>query len=72
MAVFTKIVTGIFGKKSDRDMKILTPIIDEINAVYSPLQSLSDDELKQRFVNIRESFKEESSIYRKTFKEQDL
>ena len=38
MSVFAKIVTGVFGKKSDRDMKILTPFIDEINSAYSPLE----------------------------------
>ena len=32
MSVFTKIVTGVFGKKSDRDMKMLTPYIDKINS----------------------------------------
>ena len=45
MSVFAKIVTGIFGKKSDRDMKIFTPFIEEINSASSPLKSLSDDEL---------------------------
>ena len=37
MSVFTKIVTGVFGKKSDRDMKILTPYIDKINSIYDQL-----------------------------------
>ena len=45
MSVFAKIVTGVFGKKSDRDMKMLTPFIDEINLAYSSLESLSDGQL---------------------------
>ena len=35
MSVFTKIVTSVFGRKSDRDMKILTPYIDKINSIYN-------------------------------------
>ena len=31
MSIFAKIVTGIFGKKSDKDLKILNPYIDKIN-----------------------------------------
>ena len=48
MSVFAKIVTGIFGKKSEKDLKELSPFVDEINAVYNPLGSLSDDELINR------------------------
>lgn len=72
MSVFAKIVTGVFGKKSDRDIKLLTPFIDEINSVYSPLESLSDGQLKQRFTAIRDAFYEESKSSRKTFKEEGL
>ena len=72
MSVFAKIVTGVFGKKSDRDMKMLTPFIDEINSAYSPLESLSDGQLKQRFTAIRDAFYEESKSSRKTFKAEGL
>ena len=72
MSTFAKIVTGIFGKKSDRDMKIFIPFIEEINLSYSPLESLSDDKLKQRFQDIRDTFQEESTNFRKTFKAERL
>ena len=45
MSVFGKIVTGIFGKKSDKDLKKLYPFVDEINAIYPSLEILSDDEI---------------------------
>ena len=54
MSVFGKIVTGIFGKKSDKDLKELYPFVDEINAIYPSLEILSDDEIKQRFQSIRD------------------
>ena len=46
MSIFTKVVTGIFGKKSEKDLKILSPFVDEINSVYHPLSSLSDNEAR--------------------------
>mgnify|MGYP003315530096 CR=1 FL=1 len=57
MSVFTKIVTGVFGKKSDRDMKMLTPYIDKINTIYDELVNLTDDELKNRFNKIKDDMK---------------
>ena len=33
MSVFGKIVTGIFGKKSDKDLKVLYPFVEEINEI---------------------------------------
>ena len=72
MSVFAKIVTGVFGKKSDRDMKIFTPFIEEINSAYSSLQTLSDDELKQRLTTIRDDFEEKSKSLKKIFKKEGL
>ena len=56
MSVLTKIVTSVFGKKSDRDMKILTPYIDKINSIYDQLNDLKDDDLKDRFQKIKNDF----------------
>ena len=67
MSVFTKIVTGVFGKKSEKDLKILSPYIDEINSVFQPLASLSDAELKSRFQSIRDELEDTSKNSQKTF-----
>ena len=72
MSVFSKIVTGIFGRKSEKDLKILSPFVDEINAAYSPLTSLTDDELKNRFQSIRDEIKDLSINSRKTFEAEGL
>ena len=58
MSVFTKIVTSVFGRKSDRDMKILTPYIDKINSIYNELNDLKDDDLKNRFKKIKNDFQQ--------------
>ena len=39
----------MFGKKSDKDLKIIQPIIDQINENYNNLSNLSDAELKDKF-----------------------
>ena len=72
MSVFAKIVTGIFGKKSEKDLKELSPFVDEINAAYNPLGSLSDDELINLFNTIKEEIKDLSINSRKTFKAEGL
>ena len=53
MSIFSKIVTKVFGKKSDKDLKILYPVIDQINEKYNKLSSLSDENLKERFNKIK-------------------
>ena len=57
MSLLTKIVTGVFGKKSVRDLKILSPFIKEINDYYDTLSELSDDELKIKFISIKDEYK---------------
>ena len=53
MSFLTKVITGIFGKKSDKDLKILSPYVDKINELYQSFNSLSDNELIERFTSIR-------------------
>ena len=47
MSIFSKIVTSVFGKKSDKDLKIIQPIVDQINEKYESLSKFSDDELSK-------------------------
>ena len=43
-----KSISKIFGTKSDRDVKLLWPIVDKINLEYAKLSSISDDALRAR------------------------
>jgi len=48
------IVQKIFGgNKKERDMKSLSPLVDQINEEYEKLQGLSDEELKAKTVEFR-------------------
>ncbi len=38
----------VFGTKQDRDVKRLRPVVSEINEVFDKLQSVPDDELKDK------------------------
>ena len=38
----------LFGDSNERELKKLTPLVDEINGIADGLQSLSDDELKAK------------------------
>ncbi|OHX67098.1 preprotein translocase subunit SecA [Flammeovirga pacifica] len=42
----TKVFSKVFGTKSERDLKKITPYIEKINTEYQKLQSISDDELR--------------------------
>ena len=53
MSLFSKIVTKVFGKKSDKDLKAVAPIVDQINKAYINLEQLSDSQLKEKFNNIK-------------------
>ena len=67
MSVFGKIVTGIFGKKSDKDLKALRPFVGEINAIYPSLETLSDDEIRQRFKRIKDDLRLKIESSKTTF-----
>jgi len=52
------ILTKIFGTKSDRDMKALQPVVEEVNLAFDKLQSLSDDELRAKTQAFQEQIQE--------------
>ena len=53
MSIFNKVISKVFGKKSDKDLKKLTPIVDQINSEYIKLENLSEEELKLRFSKMK-------------------
>ena len=53
MSIFSNIIRKVFGRKSDKDLKTIAPLVGEINLEYSNLKSLSDNDLKNKFLNIR-------------------
>ena len=70
MAIFEKIITSIFGTKSAKDLKLLGPIVKDINDIYDTLSELDDDELKSKFTTIKNSLQDLISKNKKVYLEQ--
>lgn len=51
--IITKGITKIFGTKSERDLRELTPYVGKINGEYKTLQSISDDELREKTTEVK-------------------
>jgi preprotein translocase subunit SecA len=48
------ILKKLFGSKSDRDMKAIRPVVDQILRLYPDIDQLSNDQLRARSTAIRE------------------
>ncbi|MFZ9956834.1 MAG: preprotein translocase subunit SecA, partial [Flavobacteriales bacterium] len=64
-----KLFTGIFGKKSDRDIKEIMPLVEKTKAEYAKLASLTNDQLRAKTAEfkkrIAEQIKEEEAAIAK-------
>ncbi|MDR0699173.1 MAG: preprotein translocase subunit SecA [Tannerella sp.] len=52
---FNDILTKLFGNKSQRDLKEITPYVNKIKAVYPSIKALSNDELRGKSAEIRKN-----------------
>ena len=48
MAGLLNVIGKLFGNKYDKDVKEITPIIEQINAEYGKLSTLTNDELRAK------------------------
>ncbi|RHJ95338.1 preprotein translocase subunit SecA [Parabacteroides bouchesdurhonensis] len=51
---FNEFMTKLFGNKSQRDLKEITPYVEKIKAVYPSIQTLSNDELRAKTDEIKQ------------------
>ncbi|MDZ7716298.1 MAG: preprotein translocase subunit SecA [Balneolaceae bacterium] len=54
----TGLLTSIFGTKSERDIKKVWPIVEEVKSFEDEIKALSDEELKQKTESFRQQIKE--------------
>ena len=52
------ILKSMFGNKSTRDLKKITPIVNQIKAIYPEIDALDIDSLRQRTASIRQMLNE--------------
>ena len=62
-------ISKVFGTKSERDLKKLRPIIDEIKSFEDQLSSLTDDQLKQKSFEFRDKIKQATTEIDKDIQE---
>ena len=72
MSVLSKVITSIFGKKSDKDLKKILPTVDLINQQYNSLTNLNDAQLKDNFIAIKNSFNNLIQNKKKEFEANNL
>ncbi|WP_194775076.1 preprotein translocase subunit SecA [Pararhodonellum marinum] len=63
LETIAKGLAKIFGTKSGRDIKILSPMVELINGAYSKLQVLSDDELRAKTGELKSRLNEDLKEY---------
>ena len=64
-----KLIKKIFGDKSEKDVKELWPVVQEINQEYEKLKNLSDDELKAKTSEFKEKINNYTDETRKAIGE---
>ena len=53
-----QLLRKLFGNKSDRDMKQIQPLVDEVLKIYPEYQALSNDELRARTKELQAQIRE--------------
>ena len=55
---FIQLLRKLFGNKSDRDMKQIQPLVDEVLKIYPEIQALSNDDLRARTKELQARIRE--------------
>ena len=58
---FNEIMTKLFGNKSQRDLKEITPYVNKIKAAYPAIKALSNDGLRDKTNEIRQKIQDSVS-----------
>jgi preprotein translocase subunit SecA len=64
-----KLIKKLFGDKHEKDLKVLWPIVAEINSQFETIKNLSDDELRNKTKEFREKIQAHTEETRKTISE---
>ncbi len=64
-----KIIKKIFGDKHERDLKLLWPVVDEINEHYEKIKTLTDEEIVNKTKEFKEKIQAHTEETRKKIEE---
>ena len=62
--MFKRVLKSVFGDPNQKEIKKLTPLVDEVNALEAETQAMSDNELRQMMADYREEIAEETAEQR--------
>ncbi|MEB2294991.1 MAG: hypothetical protein OZ915_11550, partial [Ignavibacteriales bacterium] len=63
------VIKKIFGDKHEKSLKLLWPVVEEINQEYEKLKQLSDDELRAKTQEFKNKINEFTAETRKQIDE---
>ena len=63
MAIFNKILGSLFGNKSTRDLKEVTPLLNKVFEAYERVVPLSNDELRAKSDELKQTVKDSLVSY---------
>ena len=63
------VLKKLFGTKSERDMKKINPLLEEVLSVYPQLDKLSNDELRERCNSLKIKLRECEAPFEKRINE---
>ncbi|MEX2597976.1 MAG: preprotein translocase subunit SecA [Salibacteraceae bacterium] len=67
--VVNKVLNRVFGNKSEKDIKILAPLVEEINSYYAPLSEISNDDLRVKTTHFKKKIAEATDAQRQEIAE---
>jgi preprotein translocase subunit SecA len=62
--MFGKLIKTVFGNKHERDVKRLTPFVEEINRIGEGLRDSNDDELRNKTEEFRSKIRDKTGLVR--------
>ena len=58
MSIVDKVVGGLFGSKSERDIKEIQPYVDKINAETERISGMSNDQLRAESAVLKQKIRD--------------
>ena len=66
MSIVNSLLKVFLGDKSGKDLKKLTPLVDDINIQFDKLSSLSNDQLRNKTIEFKGIISEQTSDIKKS------
>ena len=58
IGIINKAITKIFGNKTESDLRVVVPIVNNVKEIYSTIESLTNDQLREKTLEFKERIKQ--------------